>query len=97
MNDDRAQQTALALLRLAELDDTEAVQLLIDGLTPDELRAVLHVQTNNLAQAFSPWSILHGLSVVAAEHDRPFGEVRQDYLMMRILRMAGAKQHRDEP
>lgn len=96
MTDDRAEQIALALLRLAELDDTEAVQALVDDLTPDELRAVMVVQTTNLAQAFAPWSIMHGLSVVAVEHSKPFGEVRQDYLYYRLLRMAGAKRYEDE-
>ncbi|MFI7148417.1 hypothetical protein ACIBO2_26190 [Nonomuraea sp. NPDC050022] len=96
MNEDLAHQTALALLRLAELDDAEAVRLLVDQLDADELRAVLLLQTDNLRTAFNPWSVMHGLSVVAVQHERQFGEVRQDYLLLRILRMAGAKQYREE-
>jgi Lhr-like helicase len=97
IDDDRTHQLALALLRLAELDDQDGVTDLIASLTVEELRAVLVVQTGNLATAFKPWAVMLGLNVHAVEHDRTFAETRLDYLGQRILRMAGAEPYRDEP
>ncbi|WP_431900225.1 hypothetical protein [Nonomuraea sp. bgisy101] len=97
INDDRTHQLALALLRLTELNDHDGVQALTASLTAEELRAVLTVQTRNLATAFKPWSILLGLGVHAVEHDRTFAETRLDYLGQRILRMAGAEPYKEDP
>jgi hypothetical protein len=98
MNDDRTHQIALALLRLQELGDTDAVKALVAGLTPEELRAVLVVQTSNVADAFAEFARFKlNLAIIAAEFDRPFPEVRQDYLYFRILRAAGAQRFQEEP
>lgn len=89
-DDPLAHQLALALLLLAEAGDEDAVRLLVEGLTIEELRAVLIAQTGNVRQAFGPWFQAVGLAAVAARYGRAAAEGRHDYLRQRILRAAAS-------
>jgi hypothetical protein len=75
---------ALALVRLGELGDQDAAWELVDGLSVDELRAVLLTQTANVLQAFPPWFEEAGLAAAVSVR----GLTAADYLGTRILRMA---------
>jgi hypothetical protein len=101
MNDDRdPRRYALALSRLREADDHEGMRLLLDGLDADQLRATLIAQTENMSVLLEGLFIPIGASRLpdlARQYGRTRQEVVMDHLEQLVLRLAGAKVHRDEP
>lgn len=89
MGDPSASRIAYALVRLVENGDLADALELINGLSVEELRIALWVQTGRASLLYD---LLLGeplpegrLPAVAAEHGRPLRQVVDDYLQHQIL------------
>lgn len=88
MEEVTAHRLALAALRLHLIGDRDATRQLLEGLTAEELREVLAVQTANVAVALPPWLHWAGVAAIGARFGTPVAETADLYLFLRILRMA---------
>ncbi|MFB4300638.1 hypothetical protein [Actinomadura sp. NTSP31] len=86
-----ARRLAVALLRLVETGDATGARLLLDGLEPEQLRAVLLAQTRNLGLLFEAAFaevVEQRLPAIAEAYGRTRAEVIADYLDLIALRFA---------